>query len=54
MREREQRLLQEFGRLDGLQIVEADRAAFRRALAPFYASLQAPWEHGTLDAMEAL
>ena len=53
VREREERLRREFGQRD-VQIVEADQAAFRHALAPFYESLQAPWETGTLDTMEAL
>jgi TRAP-type C4-dicarboxylate transport system substrate-binding protein len=53
VRDREQRLLREFGGRD-IQIAEGDRAAFRRALVPFYESLQAPWEGGTLDKMEGL
>jgi TRAP-type C4-dicarboxylate transport system substrate-binding protein len=52
-REREQRLLREFGRRD-IQVVEADRTAFRRALTPFYEGFRQWLGGGTLDLMEAL
>lgn len=52
-REREQRLVQEFRQRD-IRITEADRAAFRRALAPFYEDFRQWWGRNTLDHIGAL
>lgn len=53
IRESEQRLRGEFqGR--GVQFVESDRAAFRRALAPLYQRYEEIWGRGVFAALQAL